>query len=317
MGFFGQVIEEEELLELPIPEEYYLHVTQVCIAPECLDNRKLPGPIVIYAKTTNEEKEYAVAVLNPSQNVYHASLSLEFGTEDSPITLRASKCAVHVTGKWTWDEDCGQEHDSEVHSDCDDGSDCAEEEDQESDEEEDEAPMLVEIEELPSSKIISAKCSASTDVKRLLSEIPSSSSQEHHSSHQISAHNEPSIKKPRVEGALKEPNRSIHALKPWKVYPDCDEGIAVPIPKTVKKAGGLEITDYIIGNGDVPRAGAVVKILYEGLFPNGHVFDQKQKRKSPFSFRKGTGQVISGMDKGIDGMKIGGAREIVIPPHLG
>jgi FK506-binding nuclear protein len=320
MGFFGQVIEEGDVLEVPIPEEYYLHVTQVCVAPVLLEKKKLSGPIVIYVKTANDDSEYAVAVLNPSQNQYHSSISLELGTEDSPITLRASTGSVHVTGKWSWDEDdCCEHHAEGSDEEEDEEEDEASEEDdgsEEDEEEEDEAPMLVEIEDKPEPS------SAPTNPKKQKLDETESKHQEREVQLKASTKTEEPVKKKvridtPIESVAKESIIGNSALKPWKVYPDSDEGVPVPTPKTIKKGGGFEITDYIIGNGSAPRGGAVVKILYEGLFPNGKVFDQKLKRKSPFSFRKGTGQVIPGMDKGIEGMKIGGAREIVIPPQLG
>ena len=73
----------------------------------------------------------------------------------------------------------------------------------------------------------------------------------------------------------------------------------------------------MIGNGPQPQSGSNIKIIYQGLFPNGEVFDSKIKRKLPFSFRLGLHQVVKGLDIGLEGMRVGGSREIVIPPELG
>jgi FKBP-type peptidyl-prolyl cis-trans isomerase len=73
----------------------------------------------------------------------------------------------------------------------------------------------------------------------------------------------------------------------------------------------------VIGNGAIPSAGATVKITYTGLLPDGTVFDSRMKRLSPFVFRKGVNQVVKGLDLGMEGMKVGGSREISIPPELG
>ncbi len=57
--------------------------------------------------------------------------------------------------------------------------------------------------------------------------------------------------------------------------------------------------------------------MYEAAFPNGKVFDKSKNRNNPFTFRQGTGEVIKGLEKGLEGMKVGGEREITIPPEQG
>ncbi len=69
--------------------------------------------------------------------------------------------------------------------------------------------------------------------------------------------------------------------------------------------------------GIEPKLGKLVKVTYEGILPSGVVFDSNLKTTKPFQFRKGVGQVIRGLDIGLQGMRIGGAREILIPPTLG
>ena len=71
-------------------------------------------------------------------------------------------------------------------------------------------------------------------------------------------------------------------------------GISVPSVdlKTVKKGKGLMYTDYVIGNGVVPKLGQTVKVVYVGYFPTGKVFDACIKRSIPFVFRKGVNQVV-------------------------
>jgi FKBP-type peptidyl-prolyl cis-trans isomerase len=60
-----------------------------------------------------------------------------------------------------------------------------------------------------------------------------------------------------------------------------------------------------------------VQILYECLSPEGELYDAILKKKQALKFRKGLHQTIEGIDQGIEGMRIGGAREIIVPPHLG
>ena len=108
--------------------------------------------------------------------------------------------------------------------------------------------------------------------------------------------------------------------KPWKVRLEGDgsTGILVPTPKQVAKGTGVLVTDFIIGKLGLPRPGARVNVIYEALFAeDGKIFDQHLSTKKPFVFRLGAAQVIRGLDLGMEGMRIGGAREIVIPPELG
>jgi FKBP-type peptidyl-prolyl cis-trans isomerase len=82
--------------------------------------------------------------------------------------------------------------------------------------------------------------------------------------------------------------------------------------------GGVIVKDVIIGNGIAAKPGRKVSILYVGsLTSNGKVFDKNQNRSKPLQFRVGTGQVIRGLDIGLEGMKVGGERIITIPPELG
>ena len=79
----------------------------------------------------------------------------------------------------------------------------------------------------------------------------------------------------------------------------------------------LEITDLTVGDGDEAAAGQTVSVLYVGVaHSTGEQFDASYDRGDPLQFRLGVGQVISGWDTGVQGMKVGGRRRLVIPPHL-
>ncbi len=81
---------------------------------------------------------------------------------------------------------------------------------------------------------------------------------------------------------------------------------------------GLEIDDLVAGDGKEASAGATVLAHYVGVaHSTGEEFDASYNRGQPLSFRLGVGQVIAGWDQGIQGMKVGGRRKLVIPPHLG
>jgi len=82
--------------------------------------------------------------------------------------------------------------------------------------------------------------------------------------------------------------------------------------------GDLVVTDLAIGDGEEAKEGQNVSVHYVGVsHSTGEEFDASWNRGAPFSFPLGAGRVISGWDRGVAGMKIGGRRRLVIPPHLG
>jgi peptidylprolyl isomerase len=79
----------------------------------------------------------------------------------------------------------------------------------------------------------------------------------------------------------------------------------------------LEIKDIWEGDGPVAKAGDAVSVHYVGVaFSTGEEFDASWNRGTPLQFQLGAGQVISGWDQGVQGMKVGGRRQLTIPPHL-
>lgn len=80
----------------------------------------------------------------------------------------------------------------------------------------------------------------------------------------------------------------------------------------------LEITEITLGEGDEAIAGTQVSVHYVGVsWSTGEEFDASWNRGDTFSFGLGAGQVISGWDQGVQGMKVGGRRRLTIPPHMG
>ncbi|MCP2338354.1 FKBP-type peptidyl-prolyl cis-trans isomerase [Actinomadura rupiterrae] len=79
----------------------------------------------------------------------------------------------------------------------------------------------------------------------------------------------------------------------------------------------LEITDITVGDGAEATKGSSVTVQYLGVsFSTGEEFDASWNRGEPFEFPLGAGRVIKGWDMGVQGMKVGGRRKLVIPPHL-
>jgi FKBP-type peptidyl-prolyl cis-trans isomerase FkpA len=84
----------------------------------------------------------------------------------------------------------------------------------------------------------------------------------------------------------------------------------------VKTASGLEYWDIKVGTGATAQAGQHVKVDYTGWLTNGKKFDSSVGTGKPIEVLLGAGQVIKGWDEGIAGMKVGGKRQLRIPPDL-
>lgn len=80
----------------------------------------------------------------------------------------------------------------------------------------------------------------------------------------------------------------------------------------------LTVRDLVVGDGAEAKPGMVVRVHYVGVtFASGKEFDASWDRDEPFKFALGGGRAVKGFDRGIRGMKVGGRREIVVPPRLG
>ena len=80
----------------------------------------------------------------------------------------------------------------------------------------------------------------------------------------------------------------------------------------------LEIADITVGTGDEAVKGKNVSVHYVGVaWSSGQEFDASWNRGEPFDFRLGASQVIQGWDDGVAGMKVGGRRQLTIPPDMG
>lgn len=79
----------------------------------------------------------------------------------------------------------------------------------------------------------------------------------------------------------------------------------------------LKVTDIEVGDGPEASSGQRVEVHYVGVsWSSGQQFDASWDRNETFHFKLGAGQVIPGWDQGVAGMKVGGRRELVIPPAL-
>ena len=76
-----------------------------------------------------------------------------------------------------------------------------------------------------------------------------------------------------------------------------------------------QIKDVHLGEGPAAKSGDLVSVHYTGRLVDGKKFDSSRDREQPFSFPLGGGRVIRGWDVGVEGMQVGGKRELTIPPE--
>lgn len=99
-------------------------------------------------------------------------------------------------------------------------------------------------------------------------------------------------------------------------------GIDTSVKPVISVPGGaapaeLVIEDLVVGDGAEATAGSTVDVDYAGVaWSNGEEFDASWNRGQPFSFNLGAGGVIQGWDEGVAGMKVGGRRQLTIPPGM-
>jgi len=99
-----------------------------------------------------------------------------------------------------------------------------------------------------------------------------------------------------------------------------EESVGAPLGDdavVVTTESGLKYVDLVEGTGAQPQAGQTVIVHYTGTLEDGTKFDSSRDRNQPFSFRLGVGQVIRGWDEGLSTMRVGGRRQLIIPPDLG
>ncbi len=79
---------------------------------------------------------------------------------------------------------------------------------------------------------------------------------------------------------------------------------------------GLVIEDVAIGHGERAKSGDDVLVHYVGRLLDGQQFDSSRSRRDPLDFALGAGDVIKGLDEGVQGMRVGGVRKLTIPARL-
>ena len=92
----------------------------------------------------------------------------------------------------------------------------------------------------------------------------------------------------------------------------------VDLTKSTKTTTGMYIRDLTVGTGAVVTSTSTLTVYYEGFLASGYRFDYTLSPSTPYGpFKLGTKSVIDGWDQGLVGMKVGGKRQLLIPPELG
>ena len=108
---------------------------------------------------------------------------------------------------------------------------------------------------------------------------------------------------------------TTQAQAPATAQPRPKPKVTVPSGKPPKK---LVVKDLIKGTGPAAKPGDPITVNYIGVnYANGKPFDNSYDRGQAFPFQLGGGQVISGWDNGLVGMRVGGRRMLIIPPSQG
>lgn len=96
-----------------------------------------------------------------------------------------------------------------------------------------------------------------------------------------------------------------------------DPGLNVNLATSTKTSTGMYYRDITPGTGATVATGKTLTVSYKGQLATGAIFDQSTPANPSFDFVYGSGQVIPGFDQGLVGMKVGGSRQLIIPPSLG
>ena len=97
-----------------------------------------------------------------------------------------------------------------------------------------------------------------------------------------------------------------------------DEKPHVYVPPGAAPPSELQVEDLVVGDGPEATEGHEVEVHYVGVaWSTRKQFDASWDRGQPFRFGVGGGQVIKGWDQGVVGMRVGGRRQVTIPPSLG
>lgn len=132
-----------------------------------------------------------------------------------------------------------------------------------------------------------------------------------------------SPQKPALADELNQPQQQVASSAPQGTLMASNTNMSNPSSgdsgneAAVTTPSGLKYVDLVVGTGATPKVGQTVIVHYTGTLEDGKKFDSSRDRNQPFSFPLGMGQVIKGWDEGLSTMRVGGRRQLIIPPELG
>lgn len=106
-----------------------------------------------------------------------------------------------------------------------------------------------------------------------------------------------------------------YAARPTESIPFAST-LDVQLDRMTKTATGLYYRDIEVGTGPVIKPLMEIKVFYNGWLTNGVKFDSTRVDQPPLTIPIGRGRVIKGWDEGIIGMRVGGRRQLILPPEL-
>ena len=120
-----------------------------------------------------------------------------------------------------------------------------------------------------------------------------------------------------VTPANTAPARTATTTERTPTRPASPTSGAIVLKNPTTTASGLQFEDVVVGTGESPKNGQRVTVHYTGTFVSGEKFDSSRDSGRPFTFIIGNGNVIKGWDEGVLTMKVGGKRNLLVPPALG
>ena len=122
---------------------------------------------------------------------------------------------------------------------------------------------------------------------------------------------------PGCQARAPEDGRPAADSMPSPAVPPAQRATPTAVAAEVTTASGLRYQDLVMGSGVEATKGRIVSVHYTGWLTDGTRFETSLERGTPIEFPLGTAGVMKGWNEGITGMKVGGKRQVIIPPGLG
>nr|UWK01890.1 FK506 binding protein [Locusta migratoria manilensis] len=221
-------------------------------------------------------------------------------------------------------DDDGDDFDDDGDSDLESLGDSDEEMEVESEEDDGEEDEDTELEETPPQKHQQGKKKEKQSAQKQLQDkqtnTPNEMKKKKNKGHDAATPNTPTVQAngtPETQSGKK--NKKKGGETPGDKGANTPKPPQAGSPQTPRKKlleGGVAVEDTVVGSGPVAKPGRFVTVYYTGrLKQNNKKFDETVQGPG-FKFRLGKGEVIKGWDIGVTGMKVGGKRKLIIPPHM-